>query len=146
MGGYFCVLLLSLPNVYPILKQAKPKLTTAIKSTILIGLALLPYGFPFGYLCNQRVTVLRSTSVVAKRVPLALCNPLGKNMKKTKIRILILCVVSYLSCFLGVKTQTALSTLVEVGDFKRFASAKQFASYLGLTPGEDSSGGDQNRL
>ena len=48
MGGYFCVLLLSLPNVYPILKQAKPKLTTAIKSTILIGLALLPYGFPSG--------------------------------------------------------------------------------------------------
>lgn len=51
-----------------------------------------------------------------------------------------------MSCFLGVKTQTALSTLVEVGDFKRFASAQQFASYLGLTPGEDSSGGDQNRL
>ena len=75
-GGYFCVLLLSLPKEYPIPKQVKPKLTTAIKSTILIGLALLPYGFPFGYLCNQRVTVLRSTSVVAKRVPLALCNPL----------------------------------------------------------------------
>ena len=54
--------------------------------------------------------------------------------------------VRHLSCFLGVKTQTALSTLVEVGDFKRFASAQQFASYLGLTPGEDSSGGDQNRL
>ena len=55
-------------------------------------------------------------------------------------------VVSYLFCFLGVKIQTTLSTLVEAGDFKRFASAKQFASYLGLTPGEDSSGGDQNRL
>ncbi len=54
--------------------------------------------------------------------------------------------VNYLSCFLGVKTQTALSTLVEVGDFKRFASAQQFASYLGLTPGEDSSGEDLNRL
>lgn len=54
--------------------------------------------------------------------------------------------VRHLSCFLGIKTQTALSTLVEVGDFKRFACAQQFASYLGLTPGEDSSGGDQNRL
>lgn len=52
----------------------------------------------------------------------------------------------HMSCFLSIKTQTALSTLVEVGDFKRFASAQQFASYLGLTPGEDSSGGDQNRL
>lgn len=51
-----------------------------------------------------------------------------------------------MSCFLGIKTQTALSTLVEVGDFKRFASAQQFASYLGLTPGEDSSGEEQKRL
>lgn len=54
--------------------------------------------------------------------------------------------VQHLSCFLGVKTQTALSVLVEVGDFKRFPCASQFASYLGLTPGEDSSGGEQNRL
>lgn len=54
--------------------------------------------------------------------------------------------VRHMSCFLGIKTQTALSTIVEVGDFKRFSSAQQFASYLGLTPGEDSSGGDQNRL
>ena len=49
-------------------------------------------------------------------------------------------------CFLGVKTQTALATIVEVGDFKRFPSAERFASYIGLVPGEDSSGGDQNRL
>jgi len=66
-------------NVYPILKQVKPKLTTAMKSTILIGLALLSSGFPFGFLCNQRVTGLRFPSVVAKRVPLALCNPLLKD-------------------------------------------------------------------
>ena len=39
------------------LKQVKPKLTTAIKSIILIGLALLSSGFPAGFLCNQRVTV-----------------------------------------------------------------------------------------
>lgn len=52
----------------------------------------------------------------------------------------------HMSCFPGIKTQTSLSTLVEVGDFKRFASAQHFASYLGLTPGEDSSGRDQNRL
>lgn len=54
--------------------------------------------------------------------------------------------VKKLSCFLGVKTQTALATIVEVGDFKRFAKAENFASYLGLTPGEDSSGDDQTRL
>ena len=51
-----------------------------------------------------------------------------------------------LSCFIGVKTVTALAVLTEVGDFKRFASAQHFASYIGLTPGEDSSGDDQNRL
>jgi len=54
--------------------------------------------------------------------------------------------VKKLSCFLGVKTQTALSTMVEVGDFKRFATADRFASYLGLVPGEDSSGDGQQRL
>lgn len=54
--------------------------------------------------------------------------------------------VHNLSCFLGVKTQTALSTIVEVGDFKRFSSAQRFASYLGLVPGEDSSGDSQTRL
>ncbi len=54
--------------------------------------------------------------------------------------------VKKLCCFIGVKTHTALSVLVEVGDFKRFASAQHFASYLGLVPGEDSSGDDQNRL
>ena len=54
--------------------------------------------------------------------------------------------VHKLTCFLGVKGHTALSTLVEVGDFKRFSSAQHFASYLGLVPGEDSSGDSQNRL
>ena len=78
-GGYFCVLFTSSPNVYPIVKQVKPKLTTAIRSTILIGLALLSTGFLYRFLCNQRVTGLRFTSVVAKRVPLALCNPLEKD-------------------------------------------------------------------
>lgn len=54
--------------------------------------------------------------------------------------------VSKLSCFIGVKTITALAVLTEVGDFKRFASAQQFSSYLGLTPGEDSTSDNQNRL
>lgn len=54
--------------------------------------------------------------------------------------------VHKLSCFIGVKTTTALAALTEVGDFKRFETAQQFSSFLGLTPGEDSSGDDQNRL
>ena len=40
-GGYFCVLLLSLPIEYPIPKQVKPKLSTAISPKISIGSALL---------------------------------------------------------------------------------------------------------
>lgn len=51
-----------------------------------------------------------------------------------------------LCCFMGIKTHTALSVIVEVGDFHRFASADKFASYLGLIPGEDSSGDDHTRL
>lgn len=54
--------------------------------------------------------------------------------------------VKKLCCFIGIKTHTALSVLVEVGDFKRFASAQNFASYIGLVPGEDSSGDGQTRL
>ena len=54
--------------------------------------------------------------------------------------------VKKLSCFIGVKTHTALSVLVEIGDFQRFASAENFASYLGLVPGEVSSGEGQTRL
>ena len=45
-----------------------------MKSTILIGLALLSIGFLYWFLCNQRVTGLHSVSVVAKQAPLALSN------------------------------------------------------------------------
>ena len=48
--------------------------------------------------------------------------------------------VDKLVCFLGVDTQTALTLVVEIGDFERFAIAEHFASYIGLVPGEDSSG------
>ena len=48
--------------------------------------------------------------------------------------------VDKLVCLSGVDTQTALTLVVEIGDFGRFATAEQFASYIGLVPGEDSSG------
>ncbi|MGI6121886.1 MAG: IS110 family transposase [Saccharofermentanales bacterium] len=48
--------------------------------------------------------------------------------------------VKQLSCFIGIKTYTALSLLAETGDFTRFARAEHYASYLGLTPSEKSSG------
>jgi len=53
--------------------------------------------------------------------------------------------VKKLSCLIGVKTHTSLATIVEIGDFKRFPKAEQFAAFLGLVPGEDSSGGKHSR-
>ena len=54
--------------------------------------------------------------------------------------------VKKLSCFLGIKTHTALSLIVETGDFERFAKGNQYASYLGLAPGENSSSDSIHRL
>ena len=34
-----------------------------------------------------------------------------------------------------------MATIVEIGDFRRFATAEKFAAFLGLVPGEHSSGG-----
>jgi len=48
--------------------------------------------------------------------------------------------VKRLTCFIGIKEHTALAAIVETGDFKRFPTARHYASYLGLVPGEDSSG------
>jgi len=51
-----------------------------------------------------------------------------------------------LGCFLGIRTHTALSLIVETGDFKRFAKGNTYAAFLGLAPGEDSSSTNVNRL
>ena len=54
--------------------------------------------------------------------------------------------VRQLVCFQGVKERLALALLAEVSDFGRFERADRFASFLGLTPGESSSGEHQKRL
>jgi len=48
--------------------------------------------------------------------------------------------VRKLCCIKGISTRTALSFVTEVGDFNRFKTAEKFASYIGLIPGEQSSG------
>lgn len=48
-------------------------------------------------------------------------------------------------CLIGAKTHTALSMVVEVGDFERFAKPEKFAAFLGLVPGEETSDEKQNR-
>lgn len=54
--------------------------------------------------------------------------------------------VNKLKCFMGIKTHTALSFVAETGDFNRFPKANNLASFLGLVPGEDSSGNKHNGL
>ena len=53
--------------------------------------------------------------------------------------------VKKLCCLNGVATHTAVCTLVEVGDFKRFENAAKFAAYLGLVPSEHSSSDSKHR-
>lgn len=52
--------------------------------------------------------------------------------------------VMKLRCFCGIETRTALSLIVEIGDFKRFENAQKFSAFLGLVPGESSSGVHRN--
>jgi transposase len=48
--------------------------------------------------------------------------------------------VAQLRCFKGIDTLIALSVICEIGDFRRFASAGAFMSFLGIVPREHSSG------
>jgi transposase len=53
--------------------------------------------------------------------------------------------VSWLRCFRGIDTVTAISIVAEVHGFARFASARQLMSYLGLVPSESSTGEKHRR-
>ena len=53
--------------------------------------------------------------------------------------------VGWLRCFRGIETLTAILILAELHDFRRFASAPALMAYLGLVPGEDSSGEKHRR-
>ena len=48
--------------------------------------------------------------------------------------------VRQLKAFKGIGTLIALSLIVEIGDFRRFATAEQFMAFLGIVPSEHSSG------
>ncbi len=53
--------------------------------------------------------------------------------------------VANFRCLAGIDTHVALSAASEVGDFRRFAKAMNFASYIGLVPSEYSSGSTQQK-
>jgi len=53
--------------------------------------------------------------------------------------------VQILTRFRGIGTLTALGLIAEIGDFARFGHPRELASWLGITPGEYSSGDQQHR-
>jgi transposase len=53
--------------------------------------------------------------------------------------------VGWLRCFRGIDTLTAMLILAELHDFRRFVSPRALMAYLGLVPGEDSSGEKHRR-
>ena len=53
--------------------------------------------------------------------------------------------VGWLRCFRGIDTLTAMLILAELHDFRRFTSAPALMAYLGLVPGEHSSGDKHRR-
>jgi transposase len=53
--------------------------------------------------------------------------------------------VAWLRCFRGIDTLTAMLMLAELHDFRRFHSPRALMAYVGLVPGEDSSGEKQRR-
>lgn len=53
--------------------------------------------------------------------------------------------VDRLCCFKGIKTCQAMTIVTELGDLRRFPSARALYSYVGLVPSEYSSGGSVNK-
>jgi transposase len=53
--------------------------------------------------------------------------------------------VGWLRCFRGIDTRTAMLILAELHDFRRFGSARALMAFLGLVPGENSSGEKHRR-
>jgi transposase len=53
--------------------------------------------------------------------------------------------VGWLRCFRGIDTLTAILMLAELHDFRRFQSPRALMAYVGLVPGEDSTGEKHRR-
>jgi transposase len=53
--------------------------------------------------------------------------------------------VGWRRCFRGIDTLSAMLILAELHDFRRFTSARALMAFLGLVPGEDSSGEKHRR-
>jgi transposase len=91
----------------------------------------------FGYAAQQRVLedYLKAVEDLAERVA-RLTETLGTLVQETVLAPL----VRALQAFRGISVVSAVTIAAEVDGLRRFATAGQFMSYVGLTPSEDSSG------
>ena len=70
---------------------------------------------------------------------------LDKEIEQAAGKSVVWPVIEALMALRGVQLLTAVTTVAEIGDLKRFASAPQLMAYLGLVPSEHSSGERQRR-
>lgn len=91
----------------------------------------------FAFPAQQRVLedYLKTVEDLAERVE-RLTTALGELVQDTVLAPL----VKALQAFRGVSMVSAVTIAAEVGDLRRFATAGQFMSYIGLVPSEDSTG------
>ncbi len=91
----------------------------------------------FAYPAQQRVLedYLKTVEDLAERVK-RLTAQVEELVEETTLAPL----VKALQAFRGVSVVSAVTIAAEAGDLRRFATARQFMSYVGLVPSEDSSG------
>jgi transposase len=97
----------------------------------------------FAYPAQQQVLAdyLKAVEDLAERVA-KLTAALGALVQETVLAPL----VQALQAFRGISTVSAVTIAAEVGgDLRRFATAGQFMSYVGLTPSEESTGNRRRR-
>ncbi|MFH1268496.1 MAG: IS110 family transposase [Planctomycetota bacterium] len=91
----------------------------------------------FAYPAQQRVLedYLKSVEDLGERVA-----RLTQAMEELVEETVLAPLVKALQAFRGVSVVSAVTIAAEVGDLRRFATAGQFMSYVGLVPSEDSTG------
>lgn len=88
---------------------------------------------------------LRDEHVVAIEMRLAQRDQLERELHAIALQPEYAAAVRRLCALRGVQSLTALTLLVEVGDFARFATAAQFMAFTGLVPSESSSGASRHQ-
>jgi transposase len=94
-------------------------------------------GQKFAYPAQQRVLedYLKAVEDLAERV-----QRLTKQMEELVQATTLAPLVKALQAFRGVSVVSAVTIAAEAGNLRRFATPRQFMSYVGLVPSEDSSG------